>query len=182
MKKSIIILVIILIITMGLIIINQSFALKDEKVDNWNIYFNNLKTSIINGSAFVPNEPEIESTSVMSYDVLISKRGDSAIFTFDVINDGNVDAKLDKLIKFDPKCVSLEIPENIEDESLVCNNLDYTLTYTKNNIKVMESDIIKAGSKENLTLKVGYKENAIKEPTGDVQITLFDMRLVYSHS
>ena len=100
----------------GIIIGNRSFAYQDNKDSVWNIYFDNMKTSIINGNAFVPNDPEVEATRIKAYDVLISKKGDYATFTFDVVNDGTLDAKLSTLTKLDPKCISLEIPENTYDE------------------------------------------------------------------
>ena len=181
MKKNVMMTVAVLIFSLvGIIIGNRSFAYQDNKDSVWNIYFDNMKTSIINGNAFVPNDPEVEATRIKAYDVLISKKGDYATFTFDVVNDGTLDAKLSTLTKLDPKCISLEIPENTYDEELVCKNLVYTYYYTKNTKEVKLDDIIKAKSRENITIKVGLNDNIAKDPEGDVQITLYDTTLVYN--
>ena len=44
------------------------------------------------------------------------------------------------------------------------------------------NDVIKAHSKENITMQVGFNELAEEEPSNDVQITLYDMNLIYNHS
>ena len=183
MKKKIIIMVIVFVGIIALILINnQSYALSDDiKEKDWNIYFGNLQTSIVNGSAYVPDGPELESTSIKAYDVLISKRGDYATFTFDIVNSGDIDAKLETFNKIEPKCISLSLPGNTEDEELVCRNLEYYMTYTKNNKAVSVNDIVKAHSKENITLKVGLSNNIESDPTNDVQITLFDTDLIFNH-
>lgn len=184
MNKKIVIIIVVLVFSLIGIIIGR-LSISDIKIQNkndWNVYFANLQTSIINGEAFVPVLPEIESTSIKAYDVLISKPGDFATYTFDVINDGDIDAKLENFTKIEPKCISLALPENFDDEKIVCNNLEYSITYTKNGNEVKLSDILKAKSKENLTLKIGYKESSLEIPKDDVQITLFDMTLVYNHS
>lgn len=181
MKKNIMVTVVVLVFSLvGIMLGNRSFAHEDNEVSNWNVYFNNMKTSIVNGDAFVPNVPEIESTNIKAYDVLISKRGDYATFTFDIVNAGNVDAKLSTLTKIEPKCISLEIPANTSDEDLVCSNLEYIYYYTDNNKEIKVSDIIKSNTKKNITMKVGLSKNAMEDPMGDVQITLFDSTLVYN--
>ena len=154
-----------------------SSAKEDSK---WNVYLDNMKTSIINGNVFVPNSPEIENTTIKAYDVLISKKGDYATFTFDVVNGGDIDANLSSLIIIEPKCISLELPAISSDEELVCNNLEYKVYYTSNNKEVKVSDIIKAHTKENVTIKVGLNENVKEDLVSDVQVTLFDMTLVYN--
>ena len=183
MKDKIIIFIVALTCLIALIIVNnKSYALSDNVEKTWNISFDNLKASIINGNAYVPVEPELEATSIKAYDVLISKRGDSATFTFDVVNSGDIDAKLQTFSKLEPTCVSLAIPGVESDAELVCNNLEYKITYTKDGKEVSVNDIIKAHSKENITMQVGFSEFANAEPSNDVQITLYDMNLIYNHS
>lgn len=179
MKKNILIVIlIVMILLVGLFVLNKNIVNLDINNTNWNIYLDNLKTSIVYGSAFVPEKPETESNSIKAYDVLISKTGDYATWTLDIVNDGNVDAKISNLIKVQPNCISLQLPANHDDEKLVCSNLDYTITYTKNNKEVKISDIIKAKTTENITIKVGY--NNSKNPKGEVQIVLFDTNLMFS--
>ena len=181
MKKILIALVLILGVGMGLVvgnIVNPKDIIKSNK--DFKIYFSNLTTSVLNGSVFVPEKPIVESTLINAYDVLITKPGDYATFTFDIINDGDYDAKLKQISKINPKCISLDIKENIEDEKLVCNNLEYKLFYTKTNKEIKLNDIIKSHSKENVTIKVGYIGDKLLASNEGVQITLYDMDLKYN--
>ena len=181
MKKNIIIIAVITFSLVGIFLGKEYIKPSSAKEDNiWNVYLDNMKSSVINGNVFVPSNPEIENTTVKAYDVLISKKGDYATFTFDVVNGGNIDANLSSLIKVEPKCISLELPANLSDEELVCNNLDYVIYYTNNNKEVKISDVIKAHTKENVTIKVGLNENIKDDLVSDVQVTLFDMILVYN--
>lgn len=183
MKKNIIITVVVLVFSLvGIIISNNNFsyAKEDNKDLKLSVYFDNLKTSIVNGTAYVPMTPEVDSTSIKAYDVLISKKGDYATFTFDVINDGDIDATLNSLTKIEPKCISLLLPANEEDEKEVCNNLEYKIYYSKNNKEVSVDDIIKSKTKESITIKIGLNDNFNYNLEGDVQITLFDTNFVFS--
>ena len=182
MKKSIMLTVAVITFSLVGIFLGQGYikpsSAREESI--WNIYLDNMKASIINGNVFVPASPELENTTIKAYDVLVSKRGDYATFTFDVVNAGNIDANLSTLIKVEPKCISLELPAIESDEELVCNNLEYKVYYTNNNKEVNISDTIKAHTKENITIKVGLNENISEDPKSDVQVTLFDMTLVYN--
>ena len=181
MKKNVVMIIAVLVLSLIIIFLGLRYIKFDGKKSSiWNVYLDNMKTSIINGSVYVPENPEIEATSVKAYDVLISKRGDFASFTFDVVNAGDINAKLSSLIKIEPKCISLELPAIESDEELVCSNLEYKVYYTKNNKEIKVSDEIKAHSKENVTIKVGLNENTGEDPKSDVQVTLFDMTLLYN--
>ena len=179
MKKKILFVILILVLGIGITGLYFMYISPNVPVQNWSVYFSNLSTSVLNGTAEVPENPLIENTSLKSYDVLVSKSGDYATYTFDVVNDGSVDAKLENVIKVNPTCISLVIPADKEDEKIVCNNLEYSVTYTKNGKQVKVDDVIKAHSKENLTLKIGYK-SGYSNPHHDVQIVLYDMTFVYN--
>ena len=180
MKKILIIIVLIIGIACGLLVGNITSHKEILKEKDFDIYFSNLTTSLLHGDVFVPENPNIQSTSLKAYDVLITNPNDYATYTFDIINDGDYDAKLISINKMLPKCISLNIPENIEDEKLVCDNLEYKLFYTKNNKEVKINDIIKSHTKENVTIKVGYVGKNILTSKEGVQITLYDMNLKYS--
>ena len=178
MKKNVIKIIVVIVFVLIIVFVGKRYLLHDSIDKKWDIHFDNLKASIINGSVFVPVEPEIDVTSVKAYDVLISKRGDFANFTFDVVNAGDIDATLSSFVKLEPKCISLELPAITSDEELVCNNLEYKLFYTKNNQEVKIADKLQAHSSENITLKVGLSKNS-DNPQSDVQVTLYDMTLIY---
>ena len=167
---------------LGLLSLGIVFFSKKETIDleRWNVYFTNLSTSIRRGEVFVPEEPLLEATSIKAYDVLVKQPGDTAIYTFDVVNKGTFDAKLETFSKMNPICTSLALPEVKEDAAVVCENLEYSLTYTKTGKEVAISDLLKAGESTNITLKIGYSENATEVPSEAVQITILDLTAVYN--
>ena len=177
MKKRIYILFLILIIVffIGLYIYNNNILSDANK--KYNVILSNMHASVIN-EAYVPNNPVIESTFIKASDVLITKPGDYAIYAFDVENKGDTDVVLKKINKINPKCISLNLPEIKKDSDLVCNNLEYKLYYTKNNQEVKLNDILKINTKENITIKIGYNGKSL-ESTEGVQVTLYDMNLLY---
>ena len=180
-KKICVLVIVFLFLIIGIFYINKKNLFNQDIInDKLNVYFYNMKASVINGGVFVPEEPIIEKTSIKAYDVLISNPGDYATWTFDVVNNGNVDAKISNYIKINPKCVSLMLPANYDDENLVCNNLEYKILYSKNNQEVKKFDILKAGSSENLTIKVGYNNNQML--TGDVQVIMYDIKFSFNNS
>lgn len=179
MKKRIMIASLTSFLILTVYVFNKSFINLNVKKDiQWDVYLDNLKESIVNGEAYVPDNPEIESTNIKAYDVLISKPGDYATWTVDIVNASNVDAKLVSLVQLNPICTSLEIPGNKDDEELVCDNLDYAITHTKTGKNLKISDVIKANKKENVTIKIGY--HGEKSPNGEVQITLFDTKFEFA--
>ena len=180
MKNKVLIILLILIVGffVGLYIYNNNIL--NEANKKYNVLLSNMHASVIN-SAFIPNDPVIESTFIKASDVLITKPGDYAIYTFDVENKGDTDVILKTINKINPKCISLNLPEIKNDADLVCNNLEYKLYYTKNNQEVKLNDILKMNTKENITIKIGYNGKQLESSEG-VQVTLYDMNLLYERA
>jgi len=146
----------------------------------WDIHFENLSEGKTTGSAVVNQEPSIsgeKSTIIGDYDVTITKPGDSVSFTFDVKNTGTIDASLSELTKaLTPTCTSNSAVD--EDESIVCDGLTYTLTYTDNETPVAKSDTLNQGETKNLTLKLAYDSDQV--PSDDVEISNLGITLQYT--
>ncbi len=177
MKKDIMIVILILsFASIGFLFENKSYA-KMNIDDELKISLKNIKTSNVFGSAFVPVEPEVEESTLKAFDVLVKESGDFASFTFDIVNDGDFDVKINNINKIKPSCTSLALPENIEDEKKVCNHLDYLLIDTITNKEIKEFNVIKSHSRKNITLKVSY--NNQEKLQDEVQITLFDMNFIF---
>ncbi len=145
----------------------------------WDIHFENLNPGQVTGSAVINQEPEIggeKSTTIGDYDVTITKPGDSVLFTFDVKNAGTIDASLSELTKsLKPVCTSNSGIS--EDETIVCDGLTYTLTYTDNDLPVAKSDTLNQGETKNLSLKLAFDSD--KVPSDDVEISDLGITLQY---
>ena len=176
MKKSTIIIVAIFVSAMVIAFrLNQSYALSDpDEYKKWDVYFSNMKVSDSNGNVYVPEMPEVDLVEVKAYDVIISGPNDYVTHTFDIVNDGDVAARISSIIKEKPKCVSIELPENIEDAELVCKNLEYKYYYTDSKKEVTKNDIIEPHTKRNVTILVGIKSSSNIELNSEVQVILYD--------
>ena len=159
--------------------INRSYAFNNKVEEKWNVYFSNFKEIKKSENVFVPENPKVESTGIQPYDVIVSGSDDYFTFSFDAVNDGNVNAIINSIIKEEPQCISLELPANKEDESQVCNNLEYKMFYTDSNEEVKLNDSLKANTKKNITVTVGLDKNSDINLVGDVQIVLFDTDFIY---
>jgi len=59
----------------------------------WDVHFENLSEPTITGAARVINNPVLNGTSIDSLEVSLTKPGDSVTYTFDVVNNGTIDAE-----------------------------------------------------------------------------------------
>ncbi len=148
---------------------------------SWEIYFDNLSSASINGYASVITDPEISSskTEIEDYKVVLTSPGDSVSYTFDVVNNGTISAKIDSLTKTSPTCESLAYPEVTSDAEIVCSNLVYTLTYLDTGDEVKVGDTLDASETKTLKLTLSYSNSSSQIPTDDVKITGLDITFVY---
>ena len=154
---------------------------------SWEVKFENLSSSpSLVGGAGVITAPSISSnyTQISGFNLKLTKPNDSVAYTFDVTNSGTLDAKIGTFTKKNPVCVGLsEIPANkTVDETLVCDNLNYSLTYSLGGDAVSTGDKLAAGVTKNLTLVVSYgDEDDTQEilPEAYVEIADLDITILY---
>ncbi len=112
------------------------------------IHFENLSTITTTHTAKALTQPRLaSSTSIEDYSVSTTTSGDSISFTFDVVNEGNYNAKITSVSIGTPECTGTDSVSN----SNVCGHLTYTLTYD-NGASVQINDLVYA--KETVTMKV----------------------------
>ena len=141
---------------------------------NWKIKFENLKAEKTGDATFVV--PTISDTSLMNYEVNLTKPGDSVTFTFDIVNDGGINAVLGTLTKGKPECSSLT---SDKDAKIVCDNLIYTLEYD-NGSAVEVGDTLDSNTHMSAKLKIAYKDGAKEVPESTVNINGLDLVLIYN--
>jgi hypothetical protein len=87
--------------------------------------FNNEKTIEVGVGPIDSVLKDYYATIVTPYYGLF-KRGQGKTYEGSyVVNNGDIDAKLANLIKVNPKCISLELPANTDDEKKVCQAGNY---------------------------------------------------------
>ena len=159
--KSIILLVILVIgIGYAYLTSNLSISGQTEVVANtWNIHFENL--NVKEGSVIASNPAIINSdNTTINYSVTLSRPKDYYEFTVDVKNDGTLPGK-----------VSISSLSGLDTTS--SKVIDYEVKYTNGN-SVSIGDILNAGAKKTIKLRVYYKDDisASDFPSNNLNLTL----------
>ena len=167
---------------------------------SFKIEFQNLSEASLTGSAVKITDPVIseDKTELKSYNVNFLDPGDSISYTFQIANNGTINAKLSEIIKDTISCEGYGNGEQATiDANNVCANLEYTLKYANeekhyndNNLNVSMSndievnDVLNAGDVKDMILTLKYKSPVdgatIEEPQDDVSISGLGISLTYS--
>ena len=142
------------------------------KGTSWDIHFENLKSAQINSSLNTAKEntaPTIDSTNtiIKTYDVVLKSDGDAITYTFDVKNDGDIDAKITGVVMNTGSNLTCNstggtAAEQTTRNNNTCANLDYSLTYADGSAVAL-GDQLAAGASKTMKLKLEYKA---KGPNG----------------
>ena len=120
---------------------------------SWNIHFTNVLTPKVEGQATggkaVLNS---ESTVITISEGTLSAPGDKIIYTFDVINEGDLPAEVETTLTQMKSCTA----ENGSDVSIFCNKIGLDLVYAETNTKVQKSDRLLSKEKKTLNLIITY--------------------------
>lgn len=113
--------------------------------NSWDIHFENL-VIVGNGASAVTTAPTIDSTKTkVSFNITLSKPGDSYEFTVDAVNKGTIDAMLSGF-----SATSLTADQQ--------KYLTYTVTYS-DGATISTKDYLKKGTSETIRVKVRFKED-----------------------
>ena len=180
----------VLALLVGIIVISISYAAFTQNLNingtgnvqatSWSVHFANLSNAVTNGTAVERTAPTIKTgrTDIGDYAVDFYTPGDSITYTFDVVNDGDYDAKISVLTKGTPTCNGTDPTSNTN----VCANLEYTLKYTSGGSNVAVNDTLRKNETKNMTLVLRYK-NTIGQndlPTAEVTVSGLGITIQYS--
>ena len=126
---------------------------------SWDIHFENLVKNT--GSETATTEASIDGTkTLIEYTVTLPKPGDYYEFTVDIVNNGTIDAMISEVLK----------------EGLTTDQekyIEYTAEYS-GGVELQEKDFLKAGEKDNIRVKVKYRDDisAAELPTEETTLNL----------
>lgn len=128
---------------------------------NWDIHFENLVKK--SSTADVISAPSISDsrTIISGLNVKLNKPGDYVTYTFDIVNTGDIDAKLYSYERSNPVCV----PSNA-----ICDSIIYTLKYT-DNTAISVSDELKVNERRNVTMTVKLDDGVTLMPNEIINVT-----------
>lgn len=113
--------------------------------NSWDIHFENL-VIVDNGASAVTTAPTIDSTKTkVSFNITLSKPGDSYEFTVDAVNKGTIDAMLSGF-----SATSLTTDQQ--------KYLTYTVTYS-DGATISTKDYLKKGTSETIRVRVRFRDD-----------------------
>lgn len=113
--------------------------------NSWDIHFENL-VIVGNGASAVTTAPTIDSTKTkVSFNITLSKPGDTYEFTVDAVNKGTIDAMLSGF-----SATSLTTDQQ--------KYLTYTVTYS-DGATISTKDYLKKGTSETIRVRVRFKDD-----------------------
>lgn len=113
--------------------------------NSWDIHFENL-VIVDNGASAVTTAPTIDSTKTkVSFNITLSKPGDTYEFTVDAVNKGTIDAMLSGF-----SATSLTADQQ--------KYLTYTVTYG-DGATISTKDYLKKGTSETIRVRVRFRDD-----------------------
>ena len=158
-----------------------------SKSTTWNVHFTNLSAPSTTGYAQVKSGEGLvldsSSTTLSGLTATLSAPGDSVSYTFDIINEGTINAKINTngvhLASVANATCSGTAATETADCALVKNNLTYTLTYTNPSGTITAGDTLAAGATRHCILTITYNSSATDVPANDVTISGLDSYIDY---
>ena len=143
-RNKSIIFILILFISIGFAALTANLSINSGITflpQSFNVYFNNIS---VNQNSVNKNNPTLSSSKKnITFTTSINEPGDFYEFSFDVVNDGTMDAAISEIVKS-------SLTETQE------KYLDYSARYYGER-KIKVDDILHAGYKERIVVRVEYK-------------------------
>ena len=123
---------------------------------NWDIYLNNPR--VTSGSA-TTNLPEIKTSSTLEFETTLNMPGDFYEFTVDVVNEGDIDAMIENIVK---------TPDLTADQAKF---LKYEITY-QNNEPITTKQLLAKDATMPIKVRIEYRKDLSNTDLPTNQIVL----------
>lgn len=157
------------VLAVGLIGITVAYAALTQQLkiegtakvaaSTWDIHFANLNGAKT-GYATLATEGALaiqtDTTSMTGNLGTLKAPGDTITYTFDIVNAGDINAKLGSINIGKPTCTATDSAV----ATAVCNNLTYTLTYDDGST-ITEGDLLNKGVTKKAKLVISSKDTAV---------------------
>ena len=136
---------------------------------SWNIHFTNVLTPKVEGQATGGKAVLNSGSTVLTIsEGTLSAPGDKIVYTFDVINEGDLPAEVETTLTQMESCKA----ENGSDVSIFCNKIGLDLVYADTKEKVQKSDRLLNGETKTLNLIITYDKDKLLTSLPSSPITL----------
>ena len=180
------------VLAVGLIGLTVAYALLTQqlkiestatvKAGTWDIHFENLSSSLTGKAALADTNKlaiSSNSTTISGSVGVLSVPGDSIVYTFDIVNKGNIPAILSAApVISTPTCTSTD---TVSATNICANDLVYTLIYADGS-QINNGDTLAAGETKKAKLTLSLKNEMTYVPSADVAISNIAATLNYSQN
>ena len=136
---------------------------------SWNIHFTNVLTPKVEGQATGGKAVLNSGSTILTIsEGTLSAPGDKIVYTFDVINEGDLPAEVETTLTQMESCKA----ENGSDVSIFCNKIGLDLVYADTKEKVQKSDRLLSGETKTLNLIITYDKDKLLTSLPTSPITL----------
>ena len=155
---------------------------------SWDVHFANLSDPTKAGATIVATEDgkgiQTDTTKIVLPTLTFTKPGDTVTYTFDVVNGGTIDAKVD----VEPTCTrtvtatATDADKNAADKKMVEDNFTCELTYADGTKIGKDNELLNKDTNTNtkqMKLTVGYPTTATEVPSNDVNISDITVTMTY---
>ena len=146
---------------------------------SWNIHFTNVLTPKVEGYASggkaVLNG---ESTVITISEGILKAPGDKIIYTFDVINEGDLPAEVELTTTQMESCRA----EDNSDVTNYCDKIDLDLVYSETKEKVQKNDRLLVGETKTLSLIITYDKDKLLTSLPTTPITLSNITSIINYT
>lgn len=125
----------------------------------------NLRNPVIEGMVKEITKPTVTNNEITNYEVQFPKSGNSIAYSFDVVNKGNKDVRINELVIDTPVCKQNNVTTD-------CSKILYSLFYSGSGYKVNYDDELKAGETKTIVL-------FIKTYTDNITVSNLNLKLSY---
>lgn len=196
--------IILIVLVIGLLSMSIAYAILSQNLDvssratvkgsTWDIHFENLSDVSTIGNAKVNSNPILGITSITELKALLTDTGDEVSYTFDVVNNGTIDAVIsDYIINKAGNgivCTDSFGSTNSQNATAVCSNLDFKLTYASTTTSNQTNTIIEEGTQvqkgqqlnhhQSIKLKLTLSYSGSSYSSRDIYISGLDAIITYS--
>lgn len=137
--------------------LNISGVAKVDKT-KWSIHFTNVLTPKVEGQATGGKAVLNSGSTVLTIsEGTLSAPGDKIVYTFDVINEGDLPAEVETTLTQMENCKA----GNGTDVSMFCNKIGLELVYADTKEKVQKNDRLLSKEKKTLNLIITYDKDKL---------------------
>lgn len=150
-----------------------------NKASSWNVHFTNLSAADLDGYATIPTNKGLVlsgTTTLTGLEVNLRAPGDAVTYTFDVVNEGTINAKVSQVVL--PTVAGATYAGASADVTIVKANLEYSLTHA-DGTAITQNETLNAGTTKSLKLKISYKSSATNLPAADVTVSGLNAHIDY---